>query len=500
MRKLTYLFLLTLCFFMLSVPSRAFGHLQSSGEAGYALRFYGHGVDQIDRVKINLDAPETSVDVGGDFTIEFWIKANLGDNTSGTCATGGDAWTSGNTIIDRDIFGAGDYGDFGISLYGGKIAFGVANATTSQSICSAAGITNATWQHVAVTRTQSSGLMQIFLDGVLQASAIGPTGDISYRNGRSTSYSQSDPFLVFGAEKHDYDSVNYPSFNGLLDEVRISNIVRYTGNFTRPTTPFTADAYTVGLYHFDEGPAGPCNGTTLDSSGFASHGACLYGGAGTAGPLYVADTIFTAEPTATPTVTLTPTATIPPLLSAPKVPRTMFRLLTNDATPTLTWFAVNGAVEYEITVASDKDFTNIILTDSVLTLFYMPIAALPDGVYYWRVRALNTLLQPGKASFVQTLTIDTTPPPIPTLTSPMDGAVLRRAPILRWARVPNAVLYEAQVSASVDFSSPTTYRLRASSRPLSALADGVYYWRVRAQDSAGNWSGWAAYRQFEIDR
>jgi hypothetical protein len=43
-------------------------------------------------------------------------------------------------------------------------------------------------------------------------------------------------------------------FAGLLDEVRLSNIARYTGaSFTPPTAPFGTDANTVGLWHLDEG-------------------------------------------------------------------------------------------------------------------------------------------------------------------------------------------------------------------------------------------------------
>ena len=42
-------------------------------------------------------------------------------------------------------------------------------------------------------------------------------------------------------------------FPGLLDEVRISSIVRYSRNFTPQTTPFITDAGTIALYHLDEG-------------------------------------------------------------------------------------------------------------------------------------------------------------------------------------------------------------------------------------------------------
>jgi hypothetical protein len=82
-------------------------------------------------VKAPLDAPPTKADVGGDFTIEFQMRAQAAQNPLGTSATSGpnDDWTLGRVIVDRDIFGSGDYGDYGISLAGGRIAFGVNNGT-----------------------------------------------------------------------------------------------------------------------------------------------------------------------------------------------------------------------------------------------------------------------------------------------------------------------------------------------------------------------------------
>jgi hypothetical protein len=74
-------------------------------------------------VKIRIDAPARPADVGAtDFTIEFWMKASAADNPSGPCASGGDAWIFGNILLDRDVYGNGDFGDYGVSLYGGRIA------------------------------------------------------------------------------------------------------------------------------------------------------------------------------------------------------------------------------------------------------------------------------------------------------------------------------------------------------------------------------------------
>jgi hypothetical protein len=270
-----------------------------SAGGGLALRFYGHGpgAPQQDRVKIRIDGPPVPADIGnGDFTIEFWMKANLSDNTgSATCnVNNGDGWITANIIVDRDVYGPGDHGDFGVALSNGRIAFGVHNGSSGSTLCGNINVADGAWHHIVVTRAAATGALRIFVDGQLDGQRSGPTGNLSYRDGRSTSWPNSDPFLVLGAEKHDAGPA-YPAYNGLFDELRLSTVVRYTGNFTRPSAPFTTDANTAALYHFDEGPAGPCTGTVLDSSGASggpSHGQCHYGGAGQAGPVYVTDQPF----------------------------------------------------------------------------------------------------------------------------------------------------------------------------------------------------------------
>jgi hypothetical protein len=171
------------------------------------------------------------------------------------------------------------------------VAFGVAVADSANTICGTTNVVSGTWRHVAVTRNGATGQLRVFVDGVLERTGTGPAGDASYRDGRATSYPDSDPFLVFAAEKHDAGAA-YPSYRGFLDEVRLSTTLRYTATFTRPSQPFTPDASTAALYHFDEG-----TGTTLgDVSGAAggpSHGVVRVGGT-PAGPLWSTDTPFAA--------------------------------------------------------------------------------------------------------------------------------------------------------------------------------------------------------------
>ncbi len=197
---------------------------------GYSLRFRGHGTSDIDRVKVRIDAPAVPADVGGNFTIEFWLKASLAENTSGACVPGGDHWINGNIIVDRDVYGNGDYGDYGISLAKGRIAFGVARGGKKNTICGTTNVANGKWHHIAVIRNSTDRQHENIRGRQLDAPGSAREGNISYRNNRTTSHPNSDPFLVFGAGKHDAGP-GFPSYSGFMDEVRISKSIRYSDQF-----------------------------------------------------------------------------------------------------------------------------------------------------------------------------------------------------------------------------------------------------------------------------
>jgi hypothetical protein len=88
------------------------------------------------------------------------------------------------------------------------------------------------WYHVAAT--YENGSVRIFLNGVPSTATNVDT-------------LTQGPALTIGG--FDY----YPFFDGTIDEVRISNVVRYTSDFVPATEPFSPDASTLGLWHFDEG-------------------------------------------------------------------------------------------------------------------------------------------------------------------------------------------------------------------------------------------------------
>ncbi len=265
--------------------------------AASSLEFFGNGSNDIDRVKIRIDDESNSnpgppADIGNeDFSIEFWLKPGS-NNTEGSIGCGANYnWILGNIIFDRDRFN--QTRAFGVSLGAGRVVFGVKNsADQNRTICGSTDLRDGSWHHVAVQRRRSDGFLSLYVDGSLEASADGPDGDISYPddgvpgNFCNGSCNFSDPFIVIGAEKHDVAAAYF----GLVDELRLSNTLRYNASFTPSQQPFAADGSTVGLYHFDEGAGNVINDS---SNGAMSPGQRRFGGS-PAGPAWVSDSPIVA--------------------------------------------------------------------------------------------------------------------------------------------------------------------------------------------------------------
>ena len=289
------------------------------GEAlAQSLRFYGHGGstgEQFvfpDRVKIDRAPPSPLAALGtGDLTVEFFVRALSSENPNGGVACGsGNAWVNSNIVIDADRFGGARA--WGIGFLDGAVAFGVLDDFVAYTLCGTTDILDDTWHHVAVDRNASTGEMRIWVDGMLETSGPpgggGPSGSLAYLDtflpgnfcspdggSGNQSCANSDPFLVFGAEKHGFVGINY---SGYLDEVRLSNTLRYNAPFAAPVAAFVPDADTVALYHFDE----PSGVTIIDAAG-AQDGVLFFGGSPPSGPVRSAATPL-PEPSAVAVVAL----------------------------------------------------------------------------------------------------------------------------------------------------------------------------------------------------
>jgi hypothetical protein len=116
---------------------------------------------QFDGLSSYIQIPVATVN---DFSITYWVK---------TTATGpAGQWWQGDGLVDGETPGA--VNDFGTSLVGSGVAFGVGNPDTT--ITSLRAINDGLWHHVTATRDNVSGLMKLYVDGTLQSSITGPVG------------------------------------------------------------------------------------------------------------------------------------------------------------------------------------------------------------------------------------------------------------------------------------------------------------------------------------
>jgi|GEM_PF-6225574 len=102
---------------------------------------------------------------------------------------------------------------------------------------------------------------------------------------------------------------------------------------------------------------------------------------------------------------------------------------------------------------------------------------------------------------------DTTPPPTPTLNSPMDGSIVKTLPLnFDWEDVHDVdnlsppVKYIFQLDNNSNFLTPEINTTTLSSEYLvTSLPSGKYYWRVRAVDARENYSSWSTIWSVNIE-
>jgi hypothetical protein len=106
-------------------------------------------------------------DIRNDFTLEVWFRS-----PGGGVGTGNTQWWQGAGLLDGEVAGVTD--DFGISLdASGQVWAGTGNPDTS--IHSGPGLNDDAWHSVVFTRTQHSGELTLYVDGVPVATAHGGT-------------------------------------------------------------------------------------------------------------------------------------------------------------------------------------------------------------------------------------------------------------------------------------------------------------------------------------
>lgn len=172
--------------------------------------------------------------------------------------------------------------------------------------------------------------------------------------------------------------------------------------------------------------------------------------------------------------------------------------------PTFSWIAVTDAsgVLYDLQIDDTSSLfpSPKVNVTGLATTSYIPNEGTLSGTNYWRVRARDNASPPNMSPWstpVWSFNLYTSPVSL----SPRRQTIYTATPTFTWSAVnlPSLpITYELQVDNSYGFSSAeidktglttNTYTLSSS----EALTNGVYYWRVRARDSASppNISDWS---------
>ena len=167
----------------------------------------------------------------------------------------------------------------------------------------------------------------------------------------------------------------------------------------------------------------------------------------------------------------------------------------------LMWGAVNGADEYEVTLATDNQFNNVVAgfpaTVTNITAAYAGLAF--DTEYFWKVEAKNA----NPASAVSATWSFRTRLDSPTLLTPADASDCNLTSLtLDWDNF-NADYYNLQVATDDQFTNfvggfDGTAELTAHEQILTGLDNATtYWWRVQAYKN-GQFSGYSPAFEFTI--
>lgn len=180
------------------------------------------------------------------------------------------------------------------------------------------------------------------------------------------------------------------------------------------------------------------------------------------------------------------------------------------------WAKVEDGIKYHLKVINQTNHPYVLLFEdsSATDTLYSPNIIFSNGYYSWKIRAKDNANRWGEWSREEDFIFDLEPPYTPKLKIPMHESIYKHNYIyFQWYQsydnasfgdvslyLQAASNYQFQLSFDENFDQlilqDTIFRKTDISMNLE---DGKYYWRVRCQDLAGNWSLWSEIWQVIID-
>ncbi len=177
--------------------------------------------------------------------------------------------------------------------------------------------------------------------------------------------------------------------------------------------------------------------------------------------------------------------------------------ITTATRPTFSWAAAPGAVAYHFQLDDNADFSSLVSEYTGTARSYVPSTPLAAGTYYWHVEVNTGTGFTGNWMPTWTVVISPTKPAQGMLLAPDTNTFTNDStPTLSWKAVAGGNTYQIQIDNNLDFSSPVqdvTVGVGLLSYLADELADGKYYWRVRAFNVNGAAGAWSAKWAFTID-
>ncbi|MFN4110665.1 MAG: T9SS type A sorting domain-containing protein [Ignavibacteria bacterium] len=156
--------------------------------------------------------------------------------------------------------------------------------------------------------------------------------------------------------------------------------------------------------------------------------------------------------------------------------------------PVLKWTQVSGVSNYHLQVATDSNFSSLVLNDSTIQTNEKLVQLQPQKKYYWRVRSKNNA---GWSLFSQvwSFTTKSNPPSQPILNSPPKGASGISIPVeFKWFSSSGAENYSLIVNEDSTFTNPVLNETVFDTFYVasSLLPNKTYYWKVIANNFSGS--------------
>ena len=191
------------------------GATQSTAQVKYGTSVYAGSTGTYVEVLSDSDFQFGSL---GSYTVEGWIYLTTIGKTNRIYYKG----TSGASTIHFSV----NSSNLLSAVHGSTTIMGTSALSANQ------------WYYVALVRNSAATDLRIYLNGTIEAYSTGVTSNVN----------NTDPSDIGGVFGTTTDSLA-----GYIDDFRISNIARYTANFTAPTAQLTSDVGTILLLNFNGG-------------------------------------------------------------------------------------------------------------------------------------------------------------------------------------------------------------------------------------------------------